>query len=432
MSIWLGTLEIPMRQYLYIIQVLIAEGMFAFFLNNRRRHFWFRLGLSLLLYTAVSLVLPAVIYPCFQHNLFIVFLAFFPVLVFCFGSSLSELLFCYVAGITVQNLAYNAGITLCIAFRVSPDLNGNSLSGSIQLAAYLIVHVSCFFLCARRIKDKESFGGRPVSLAATAMVVFLIIFILEGYLDLIGQPYFSVARIMFVLNDITVLLLLFWMSEKASADRENRLLHSLIVEEYHQYLISRETMELINMKCHDIRHFLALIRRGKVLSDEMLQELDDMTSTFGAIIHTGNPALDIILTEKSLLCREKHITLTHMIDEKGLDNLLPEEIAAIFGNLLDNAIQYLQTVENQEYRVLSVSVKKCLGQKMIHVENYCQTAPASWEDGMPVTTKENRSVHGYGLRSVRYIVQKHGGVMSARVENRRFCVYISFPDEEKE
>ena len=427
MSIWIGDLEIPMRQYLYVFQVLIAEGMFAVFLN-RRRNFWLRLALSIAAYFAVSLLLPALIYPYFRHNLFIVFLASFPVLLLCFDSQLPELLFCYVAGITVQNLSYNMGLILCIALGVSPALTGGLLSQGLQLGAYIVVHVACFFLCAKHLQDKQRFGGRLLSLTITAMVVFLVIFILEGYLDYIDQPYFSVARIMFLVSDITVLLLLFWMSEKTGVEEENKLLQSLIAKEYRQYQTSRETMDLINLKCHDIRHFLALLRNGEPLSKEMIQELEDATATFGTILHTGNPALDIILTEKSLLCRQNNITFTHMIDATVLNDFAPEEIASVFGNLLDNAICHLQTVTDPEYRVISLSLKRCLGQAIIHVENHMETDILHWENGLPVTSTGDSSTHGYGLRSVRYIIQRHGGVMSVRVENRKFCVDLSVPE----
>lgn len=425
MSIWIGPLEITMRHYLYILQVLLAEGMFTYTLKRKPR-FLLRLLLSLTVYLAVSVVVPALIYPYLKHNLFIVFVMSFPVLFVCFSCHISEIFFCYISAITVQNLSYNVGILFCMLFGVSPVISSGIASQIIQFAAYVSVHTVCFFLCAAKVRNKERFGGRTLFVVAVGAVVFLVIFILEGYLDILGQPYFAVARIMFFASDIMALLLLFFMSEKDRVDYEKKLLQSLIAKEHQQYRISKETMEVINMKSHDMRHLLGLLEKGGVVSDETIGEIKKATGTFGAMVNSGNPVLDVILTEKSLLCEKNGIVITYMVDDVGLDELLPEEIAAVFGNLLDNAIQYLINVESVELRVITLTIKRKLGMVFIHVENYCPDS-LFYDDSLPVTTNYDKTIHGYGLKSVRFIVSKHNGVMQVGNKDDKFCVDITFP-----
>ena len=54
---------------------------------------------------------------------------------------------------------------------------------------------------------------------------------------------------------------------------------------------------------------------------------------------TGNHALDVILTEKSLICKQKEIKLTCMADGKQLAFMQTTDLYSIFGNLLNNSIE---------------------------------------------------------------------------------------------
>ncbi len=46
--------------------------------------------------------------------------------------------------------------------------------------------------------------------------------------------------------------------------------------------------------------------------------------------------------------------------------------------------------------------------------------------GIPVSTKQNKKRHGYGLKSVERIVNKYNGVITFRIEQNIFEVNISF------
>ena len=119
--------------------------------------------------------------------------------------------------------------------------------------------------------------------------------------------------------------------------------------------------------------------------------------------------------------------MTYTVDGSPLQPLPPEAIAAIFSNLLDNAIQYLITVDDPEKRLLRLTVQKRLSFIIIHVEIYCVDA-RSFSDEIPDTTKGDAVNHGYGLKSVRYVVKKYNGTLTIRCENKLFCVDISLPD----
>jgi sensor histidine kinase regulating citrate/malate metabolism len=49
------------------------------------------------------------------------------------------------------------------------------------------------------------------------------------------------------------------------------------------------------------------------------------------------------------------------------------------------------------------------------------------EDGIPRTTKENKNYHGYGIRSIKRIIEKYSGSMTIDIENHIFRLSLLFP-----
>ncbi len=424
MSITLGSLTVEMRHYLYIIQIMLLGFLYTYTLP-KKEHFVRRLCISLPIFLAVAVVVPALLMPYWRYNLAIIFITFNLVLSYIYNSNRAEIGFLYIAAVTVQNLSYNTGILLCLLLGVSPEITSGFAPKLIQFLAFVGVNVPCFYLCAipARNKNITAVGN---SLTVVSAVSFLVIFVLEGYLSMSSQMYIAVTRIMFALCDILLLLLMFWMSEKVTAETEVQLMESLIAKEHAQFEINKETMEFINTKSHDMRHILGMMQKGEAVDGALLKEVQQATSSMNQVVRTGNPTLDVILTEKSWLSEKNQIRMTYMVDAESLKIFRADEIASIFGNLLDNAIQYLAGHVEPEYRVLSLTVKERVGRLFIHSENYCSDE-LNYDHGLPVTTKLDKRSHGFGLKSVRYIVSKYKGTMVVHSESHRFCIDISIP-----
>ena len=67
-----------------------------------------------------------------------------------------------------------------------------------------------------------------------------------------------------------------------------------------QYEISKQTIDLINVKCHDMKHQIRAISRQAAIDPAALEEMESVISIYGTIVKTGSQALDIILAEKNL------------------------------------------------------------------------------------------------------------------------------------
>ena len=208
--------------------------------------------------------------------------------------------------------------------------------------------------------------------------------------------------------------------------REKEIIESLLAREESRHQLLGKTIDSINMKCHDLRYHIDTYRRAQQLDehaaffDEVEQEIQRYEYTF----HTGNAALDSVLSEKRLYCSANHILLTTMLDVSLLAPIEKSDIYSIFGNALDNAIQAVMA-EVPENRSVNIRVSDVVGMTQIVFENFC-SKPPEMHEGLPKTEKDTQ-YHGFGLRSIRYIIEKYDGHMSIDTKDQMFILSLLLP-----
>lgn len=107
------------------------------------------------------------------------------------------------------------------------------------------------------------------------------------------------------------------------------------------------------------------------------------------------------------------------------------DISALFGNILDNAIESVQLnhykkLNEQEKRLIHLSVAKQKQFLRIRCENYCEEQ-LKFENGIPVTTKKDRRFHGFGMKSIKSTAAKYGGSVTTDLKKNWFELRILIP-----
>ena len=115
-----------------------------------------------------------------------------------------------------------------------------------------------------------------------------------------------------------------------------------------------------------------------------------------------------------------------MADGKQLEFIEPGDLYCLFGNLLDNALEAVKAIAQDERRVINLAVKAKDGMVFVQEENYFD-GKIVFENGLPLTTKEDKSYHGFGMHSLRMIVTKYGGELTSYVIDDIFHLNIIFP-----
>lgn len=289
-------------------------------------------------------------------------------------------------------------------------------------------------LPAVRYSQTASIPKRRLALHGMMMILFTVlanyqvIFWLLGENNQLNRNMITVYRWVVCAVCIFVLLLQNSLEALQRTEMELALNRQLWLQQKEQYKLSQENIDLINRKCHDLKHQMEAIRQLKdeVEIDRQLEEMEHAVLIYDSAMKTGNRALDIVLTEKSLQCEERQINMTCTADGSHLDFLDKIDLYTMFGNALDNAIEAVSKLEDKAQRVIQVAVYTERDLLMIRVRNYSQ-GKVALVDGLPATSKEDKQNHGIGLRSIRSTAEKYGGDIAIQSTEHIFSLQILIP-----
>jgi hypothetical protein len=209
---------------------------------------------------------------------------------------------------------------------------------------------------------------------------------------------------------------------------EVNALQNLLETQYRQYQQSQQSIDLINQKYHDLKHQIAVVRTeyDPQKKNGFLNRLEEDIRSYEAQNKTGNQVLDTVLTSKSLYCQNNRIGLTCVADGAALDFVDSIDLCSVFGNALDNAIEAVGLIEASERRLIHLSISSQRRFVLTRIEN-CYTGELSFENGLPVTTKQDRRFHGFGMKSIVQTVAKYNGSVTVNTRKGWFELRILIP-----
>lgn len=298
-----------------------------------------------------------------------------------------------------------------------------------MILLYIINHIWVAFTIGKwmPVDRGDTIGPRQLG---SAILIFGIIEVLSMSPTLRNAAEHSFEwRFLYVCQFLAIVILYLQneLFKKSSIKQERDLMNMLWKNKREQYEMAKENMELLNQKSHDLKHQIQALRKlNKEEFDKYLDDLEDTVETYDSIVKTGNDVFDTILTEKSLYCRKKNIQVTCVADGSQMDFIGAVDLYAILGNALDNAIEAVEKFEESEKRQIDVAIHR---QKSFPVMNFMNPIPQElvFEDGLPVTTKDDKRYHGFGLRSIRHFVKKYEGVLNISEEDGCFSLKIMIP-----
>lgn len=296
---------------------------------------------------------------------------------------------------------------------------------AILLAGFIVV----FLLIGRRFKIDEAVVSKRIFwvMGSAAAIVFVIMFTL-----MVADAQTGSARAACYVYDALctalIMTVLVWASRFDSLRADLAAQEAIWDQRRAQYELTRESVDLINIKCHDIRKRVAQLEagEGRPLSPETVRKVQESIRVYDANAKTGNGALDVVLTQKGLLCTQRGIELDCMADGAALGFVPNDDVYSLFDNILDNAIEAVLALDDAEKRSINLTVRREGGFAVIREDNYYAGA-LSFEDGLPRTTKGDEKNHGFGMRSIRRFVDERGGHMGIRAEDGVFSLSILLP-----
>ena len=432
---WIGAVD-------HRISAAIVFFMLLLLLNTGKKRSWFpvRAGVTLAVMCVCSWALRTLsdvqlqnVYLqalCYSAQIMSLHLLFVGACFFCYKTNHAEAWYNGLLGLTIFKIAWNAfktGASLLLVNDMDAPWGRYSIAGSlISYLVYFSISISLYFLYKKLVKEPPYHA--PVRLMTLLTAVFVPLQMVLEYCGHVFPAetdaliiYYLCALLYTILNYAALLMI----AELDSFRHENRTMHDFISNKMRYYEMSHEGIVSLQTKCHDLKHQIRAIRSeaGKARFDEYLNELEDSINEYSTVVECGNPTVDIVLTEKNILCYSNHVKFSYMIDGSLFSFLTEREIYSLFGNTLDNALEAVTKISDPEQRMITLKSNSRGNMVVLQVENTFAGDMNLTDDALPQTTKTG-SGHGFGLRSIQRIAEKHGGMMSLRTEGGVFKLTV--------
>ena len=292
----------------------------------------------------------------------------------------------------------------------------------------IAIYIACYFLFVKSFKKNSKHIFKTTSIVLSIIALYLMINVVNTFIvqrygdDLLGRGVLSASLIIFcILYDTLIIGGLYVTKNREEAT----IIEATLSAKVRQYEIIEQNMNFINIKFHDLRKELRRLKNKKdALTDEDFNLIEHSLSLYDSDIDSGDVNIDMLIQDKLINCKSMGIEFTPLVDADALKDLKQSDVYFLLMNIIDNAIEAVSNLEKEEQKVITLVISKKRGAAVIEQTNYFDGKIKINKDGSIKTTKKEGKFHGYGTKSIAYIVKKYNGTIDYQFDKNIFTLTI--------
>ncbi len=215
-----------------------------------------------------------------------------------------------------------------------------------------------------------------------------------------------------------------YMKEKQRREEYAQTIEAHVRQQLYYMENLEQLIGKLKSERHDYNNHLSVIH-GLLESDETdkaksyAAALVKNAVEYQSIVNVPYPAVRALLNHKLSIARESGIALKLDVGLPENLNLSEFDLTAILGNLLDNSMEACAGIHSEPY--LEFTLKYQPNYLVIRISNPFLNAP----EDMNRSTKPDGENHGFGLKNVKYLVERHNGLIEIKHHDNIFEVDIA-------
>lgn len=270
-------------------------------------------------------------------------------------------------------------------------------------------------------EGRTASGWDPAALMLTGFsLATLFVLLMVGYTAFfIALPLtigsLALAGVMILLFDNLIIFIGYRIAQRMNRQNLSRqLMLQKQQTETSYYRALEEQYSRQRVLIHDMRKHLRSIRDLAGAADDLavvqyVTELERSPALQNRVRICGNRLLDVILARYAEVCKEKDIRFSTDIRDKAVDFLGQSDMTALFGNLVENAVEAAGGAPDAYIELIcDLRAGDVL---MVSLVNSCAAPPKADGMGGFASTKEDPDGHGLGLKSIAEVVGKYDGTL---------------------
>ena len=330
--------------------------------------------------------------------------------------------------------AFVSMIVLRHEFKNVVYLYANSMMECILFFCVRLIVACCVYQIAKQKYDKAYIREfQSLLLAITIIMCFMLRYyqiaivnmMLEGREQEAGTTGLSLIGVLL----ITLFTGIVFLKNK-TLEKEKELLIMRDTMVTQKYTELEKAMEKNRQLSHDLKNHILVLKHFKMEEnyegiDKYIEEIEQSFFDIKRSVWTGNQIADMLLEQKRTMAEQEGITFTIQavpIAEWMFDD---SDTCSLLGNLLDNAIEACMRMDDNADKWISVKIENQKQLLFIKIENSVSEIPVM-KDKRPISVKQDKIRHGYGLKSVERIVNKYEGMITYKGKDRAFQVKLLF------
>lgn len=296
---------------------------------------------------------------------------------------------------------------------------GNIYILTINIGIMLLIRhtplLQMFYKALERHKKEWLIVGNEI------LCIALIVMSFPKY-NITGFAVLLIVTVSLIVAILSVVAYSMWKSsemQKQFLDMRNTVMDE-------QYKELREAYEHNRCMIHDEKHMVAYLK--ECLENGDVQQACSFLDSFernqqqGARqFWTGISTVDFMLTMKKRKMDQLSIKFQLDVDFSNIP-LEDADFVVLLGNLFDNAIEAAEKCQLEE-RSIKLLLKEMNQMFMLRMENSCVEQP-EMRKGRFITSKKDRQNHGWGVESVKHIINKYNGDIIFKFEEQIFFVDV--------
>lgn len=270
-----------------------------------------------------------------------------------------------------------------------------------------------------------TFGFSLVSVGGIASAMFISA---RSHDDAV-QLQVMVITVAFIVANVFLYILISQVLKLQRNKYRVRLLEEKLAYERARYNESATAWSNIRKLRHDMHQHLTVMKcylenREYEECEVYLQKFLPAVEQTGSIVRSDNKVLDYIINAKLGSLKNTEIVVSGVTGD--LSDIEEQDLACLFGNILDNAVEAIAEAEEKRIELLFF----CRHSNRVFICKNTVRSSVLAVNKQLETTKPKKENHGYGTSIVAQIVGKYHGLVDYFEEFGMFGVQVVLPLQE--
>lgn len=333
-------------------------------------------------------------------------------------------------------LSLQLGFGIFIRELVSNDLF--KIVGSIICQFIILTFIKAVQLIRLHKKTSESILSETslqICITPLCSIIILISYTQISFQDSLNEYITILSLSLIVLMNVFFFYLFDKLKSAEKLKYENQLLKN---QSEYFYLLEQninDTFEKVRTLKHDMKHHLLYLKsKTEDSTEQSLSEIKESLDTLiqeslvsDFVEYTQNKKLNRLLNYKLGLINQSDIDIDIKVNIPQYVHIDESSLYVILGNGIDNAIANFDSSKSKN-KSINIRIMDDDGNLYIRISNPF-AKKLQFKNGLPVTDKSDKTLHGLGLKSIKEIVESKRGAFKILTSNHEFVLEILLYNE---